>query len=242
MIMRVVQLKRGRIVKFATIGLFVVGLLVLLAQQWGFELRSESVQGGVAARLQQHLGEDDHAGAAARQKQASYPEDLPKFLGTGSQGNFEPPQEEKVTKDTGPGQNGKAHHLRVEQKTEEERLKGVYGFNQLISDEMTLNRTVPDLREEECQYWDYPTQLPKASVVLVFHNEGWSTLFRTVHSVLNRSPPQFLEEVLLVDDKSELDHLHPSMDTPGKPLSTAKITLLPPVTLAGMVLMLSLLK
>jgi Glycosyl transferase family 2 len=40
-------------------------------------------------------------------------------------------------------------------------------------------------------------------VVLVFHNEGWSTLLRTVHSVLNRTPPQFLEEVLLVDDFSD---------------------------------------
>ena len=88
----------------------------------------------------------------------------------------------------------------------------MYGFNQLASDEITLNRTVPDLREEECQYWDYPKNLPKASVVLVFHNEGWSTLFRTVNSVINRSPPQFLEEVLLVDDKSELEHLHEKLE------------------------------
>jgi polypeptide N-acetylgalactosaminyltransferase len=133
-------------------------------------------------------------------------------LGTGTSGNFEPSESIKVTKNTGPGENGKGHHLRVEQKTQEENLKGVYGFNQLVSDEITLNRTVPDLREEECQYWDYPTVLPKASVILVFHNEGWSTLFRTVNSVLNRSPAQFLEEVLLVDDKSELEHLHDQLE------------------------------
>ena len=41
------------------------------------------------------------------------------------------------------------------------------------------------------------------SVVIVFHNEGWSTLLRTVQSVIDRSPPQFLEEVLLVDDFSD---------------------------------------
>ena len=51
---------------------------------------------------------------------------------------------------------------------------------------------------QECQNWDYPTNLPSASVILVFHNEGWSTLFRTVNSVINRSPPQFLHEVYLV--------------------------------------------
>ena len=70
----------------------------------------------------------------------SYPDDVPKFLGTGTAGNFEPPNNQKVTRLSRPGENGKGHQLRVEQKTEEERLKGVYGFNQLVSDEITLNR------------------------------------------------------------------------------------------------------
>jgi len=204
--MRVVQLKRGRIVKFASIGLCVVGLLVLVAHKSGYKLRSESVS--MAEKLQSL----NMAGNEVLKKGQSYPDDLPSFLGNGKSGNFEPSVDIKVTKNTGPGENGKGHHVRVEQKTEEERLKGVYGFNQLVSDEMTLNRTVPDLREEECQFWDYPKILPKASVILVFHNEGWSTLLRTVNSVLNRSPPQFLEEVLLVDDKSELEHLHEQLE------------------------------
>ena len=41
---------------------------------------------------------------------------------------------------------------------------------------------------------------------------GWSTLLRTVHSVINRSPPQFLHEIVLVDDKSELEHLHEKLE------------------------------
>ena len=113
----------------------------------------------------------------------------------------------------------------MEQKQEEERLKGVYGFNQLVSDEISLNRTVPDTREEECRYWDYPTSLPTASVILVFHNEGWSTLLRTVHSVINRSPPQFLHEVVLVDDKSELEHLHDKLETEIKKPYYSKVKL-----------------
>ena len=40
-------------------------------------------------------------------------------------------------------------------------------------------------------------------MILVFHNEGWSTLVRTVHSVINMSPPELLHEVVMVDDFSD---------------------------------------
>ena len=48
-----------------------------------------------------------------------------------------------------------------------------------------------------------------ASVILVFHNEGWSTLVRTVHSIINTSPPHLLHEVVMVDDDSDKG-LYPS--------------------------------
>lgn len=43
-----------------------------------------------------------------------------------------------------------------------------------------------------------------ACVIIIFHNEAWSVLLRTVYSVLSRSEPELLKQVILVDDASNL--------------------------------------
>lgn len=154
----------------------------------------------------------------------SYPDEVAVFVGEDRLGNFEGKSPHHDAQ--GPGEMGKGHAVQEDEKEEEQKMKNMYGFNQLVSDQISLNRSIPDIRDPECRHWDYPEQLPKASVILVFHNEGWSTLFRTVHSVLNRSPPQFLEEVVLVDDFSELEHLHePLQEELEKPYYKGRVRL-----------------
>eukprot|EP00922_Rhytidocystis_sp_ex-Travisia-forbesii_P009173 GHVS01013398.1.p1 GENE.GHVS01013398.1~~GHVS01013398.1.p1 ORF type:complete len:691 (+),score=47.32 GHVS01013398.1:173-2245(+) len=83
------------------------------------------------------------------------------------------------------------------------------GFNMRVSNSLPLNRNVTDPRNAECQAVTYPADLPAASIIIVFHNEPFSTLMRSVHSVLNRTPQPLLEEIVLVDDGSTEGHLRP---------------------------------
>ncbi|XP_075224342.1 N-acetylgalactosaminyltransferase 7 isoform X2 [Lycorma delicatula] len=125
-------------------------------------------------------------------------------------GNFEPPI---VVPREGPGEEGEPHNLRPDQQNDAAQSLSEYGMNIACSDEISLDRSIPDLRMPECKHWMYPEDLPKTSVIIVFHNEGWSVLMRTVHSVINRTPENLLEEVLLVDDFSNKENLKGKLET-----------------------------
>uniref|UniRef100_A0A146LW32 Polypeptide N-acetylgalactosaminyltransferase n=3 Tax=Lygus hesperus TaxID=30085 RepID=A0A146LW32_LYGHE len=86
-------------------------------------------------------------------------------------------------------------------------------FNLMASDRIPLNRSLPDVRKKKCLgKYDNVDGLPKTSIVIVFHNEAWSTLLRTVWSVIVRSPRSLLEEIILVDDASTRKFLGKELD------------------------------
>jgi polypeptide N-acetylgalactosaminyltransferase len=89
-------------------------------------------------------------------------------------GNFEP---KEIEEREGPGEGGKPHHLRQDQQNDADQSESEYGMNAACSDEISLDRTILDTRLAECKHWDYPEKLPTTSVIIVFHNEGWSVLF-----------------------------------------------------------------
>lgn len=123
----------------------------------------------------------------------------------------------------GAGERGEPVTLAPQQLARKHRFYRVNEFNLLASDMIALNRSLPDIRRPGCvnQIIDVKS-LPTCSIIIVFHNEAWSTLLRTVHSAINRSPASLLHEIILVDDASERSFL-------GRPLDAAVSELTVPV-------------
>jgi len=109
----------------------------------------------------------------------------------------------------GPGEMGAPVKIPKDKEKESKKMFKENQFNLMASNMISLNRTLKDVRMSGCKKHDYTNlgPLPKTSVIFVFHNEAWSTLLRSIHSVINRSPREMLEEIILVDDKSEKDFL-----------------------------------
>lgn len=127
-----------------------------------------------------------------------------------------------------PGEGGKAVVIDKDKLSAEERKKFDDGwqknaFNQYASDMISLHRTLPDVRDPECKDLKYKDNLPDTSVVVCFHNEAWSVLLRTVHSIIDRSPPHLLKEVILVDDFSDMDHLKQPLEEYVAKLQKVKV-------------------
>uniref|UniRef100_UPI00358DE87D polypeptide N-acetylgalactosaminyltransferase 1-like isoform X1 n=2 Tax=Myxine glutinosa TaxID=7769 RepID=UPI00358DE87D len=112
-----------------------------------------------------------------------------------------------------PGQFGKAVKLPPAELDESKRRWVEGFFNVLANEHIPLDRALPDARPPGCAKLRVNVDLPSVSIVICFIEETWSTLLRTVHSILNRSPPDLISEIVLVDDASTKEHLGTKLDT-----------------------------
>lgn len=112
------------------------------------------------------------------------------------------------------GEGGKIAHLSdPDDVAEGEKQLAKIALNQALSEHISYNRTVPDARHPACRKKSYDVNsLLTTSVIIIFFNEPYSVLVRTVHSVLNTSPKNLLQEVILVDDGSSNSDLKHKLD------------------------------
>ncbi|XP_073833113.1 N-acetylgalactosaminyltransferase 7 [Musca autumnalis] len=188
--MRISNIRNGRICRLALLLILLPLLYLLITWSDGHKRVQEVYQAkfGTGRRHYQRL--------------EGRPKEIPVLVE--GLGNFEPTSlEERI----GPGENGEAYHLPANKKNEADESEMEYGMNIAASDAISMHRSVRDTRLEECKHWNYPYDLPKTSVIVVFHNEGFSVLLRTVHSVIDRTPKHILHEIILVDDYSDKKNL-----------------------------------
>lgn len=112
----------------------------------------------------------------------------------------------------GPGEDGTGVYLTGKQKVQGEADMKKWFMNLVASDLISLDRSLPDHRHKQCHKISYSDDLPVASVVIIFTDEAWSPLMRTVHSVINRTPLKLLQEIILVDDFSQRDELKEKLE------------------------------
>lgn len=94
-----------------------------------------------------------------------------------------------------------------------ERQLGKIALNEELSEHLSYNRTLDDARNPLCRTQHYNlNELPTTSIVIIFYNEPYSVLVRTVHSVLNTVDRRLLKEIILVDDSSTNSELKEKLD------------------------------
>lgn len=136
-------------------------------------------------------------------------------------------QADLLKQEPGLGDNGQAVYLKGPAKKLGEKQLAIIALNEELSEHLSYNRTAPDTRHPLCRKKKYDiSKLGTTSVIIIFYNEPYSVLVRTVHSVLNTSPQSLLKEIILVDDSSTNKELHGKLDYYIETRLPKKVTML----------------
>ncbi|XP_044159340.1 polypeptide N-acetylgalactosaminyltransferase 5 [Bufo gargarizans] len=111
-----------------------------------------------------------------------------------------------------PGQYGRSVVVPKDKEEEASRRWKEGNFNVYLSDIIPLDRAIEDTRPKGCSDQLVHDDLPNTSIIMCFVDEVWSTLIRSVFSVLNRSPAHLIKEIILVDDFSTKAYLKDKLD------------------------------
>lgn len=115
-----------------------------------------------------------------------------------------------------PGHLGKPvilpENLSIEYQVKINLSREIYSINEFVSKLIPYYRELPDIRPVYCRELKYIEKLPVTSVIMVFHNEPFTMIMRSVFAVLKRTPPHLLGEIILVDDCSTYDELKKPLD------------------------------
>ncbi|XP_053956213.1 N-acetylgalactosaminyltransferase 6-like [Anastrepha ludens] len=113
----------------------------------------------------------------------------------------------------GIGESGRPAYISDQSKLElKEEITMKNGFNAVLSDMISVHRSVPDTRFHGCQTKKYFADLPAVSIVIPFYNEHFSALVRSLHSIVSRTASELIKEIILVDDFSDRVELKGQLD------------------------------
>lgn len=188
--------------KFLVLSTFLVALFFCLKYAHN---RDNSTHNHIADRLSpRHFAE--HA--------AAHPEDDQPQLPIAEASRYEALIVAALAKQLpGLGDNGEAVVLAGPAKDRGDKQLTVIALNEELSQQLSYNRTLADVRSPLCRNLEYDLDtMPTASIVIIFYNEPYSVLLRTVYSALTTGDPRILKEVILVDDCSSHEELKDQLD------------------------------
>ena len=116
------------------------------------------------------------------------------------------------------GSDGKAVHfspVKKEIQTLQKEIIAKFTIDHVLSDRIGLHRKIGEHRHPQCLTKNYSNifQKPKkASIIFNVFNEAWSTLLRSVFSILHTAPLNLVEEIILIDDNSDFSFLGERLD------------------------------